>query len=161
MTEELKIHGSPSFSLLDKEDYMKAEKYKWYLSATGYAIRQFWKNSKPRTVYLHKFIFDNPDTVIDHINGNRLDNRRINLRFCTQSQNLMNRIKRKRLSSSKYKGVYFRKDTGKFVARIKQIGTKKHINLGCFVNELDAAKAYNAAAIEYFGEFAKLNDLGH
>lgn len=91
---------------------------------------------------------------VDHINGDRLDNRRCNLRVATYQQNSMNQH-RTAISSSVYKGVSYRKDTNKFTAYIT-VNYKK-INLGCFRSEQDAALAYDNAARVYFGEFANLN----
>ena len=93
-------------------------------------------------------------THVDHINGDRLDNRRFNLRLCTNQQNQMNKTKRVG-SSSRFKGVYFQKTSRKWVAAIQKDRKLKHI--GLFSDELDAARAYDAAAKEAFGEFAWLN----
>jgi hypothetical protein len=101
---------------------------------------------------LHRFIMDCPDDmVVDHINHNTLDNRKCNLRVCTQSENLRNQIG----TNKYYKGVY--KSGNMFNARIKLNG--KNVNLGLFDSEVDAAKAYNQAALEYHGEFALLNEV--
>ncbi len=90
---------------------------------------------------------------IDHINGNTLDNRKCNLRIATPSQNSMNqRIKE---HSSHYKGVTWHRQHGKWYAQLKH---NQHLNfLGLFLNEEDAARAYDAKAKELFGEFARLN----
>lgn len=90
----------------------------------------------------------------DHQNGNGLDNRRINLRLCTNSQNQMNRKKSSRYSS-KYKGVTWNSHARKWQAQIKRQGVMHY--LGLFVDELEAARAYNKDAQEYFKDFALLN----
>lgn len=88
---------------------------------------------------------------VDHINGNSLDNRMENLRIVSRSQNLMNQ----RQKIGKYKGVIRSKKL--FVA---QIGVKgKNLRLGSFETIEEAAKAYNEAALKYFGEFARLNNI--
>jgi len=95
------------------------------------------------------------ELVVDHINGNGLDNRKANLRLATRRQNQFNRRQRCDAVLSKYKGVTFRKKTNKWLVRIGYCG--RRINLGLFDNETDAAKAYDEAAKELFGEFAALN----
>ena len=92
---------------------------------------------------------------VDHINGDGLDNRRINLRICTPSQNSANKRKGNGTYSSKYKGVSWAKDRSKWDAyiRVNRVLRK----LGGFVNEDDAARAYNEAALKAFGGFANLN----
>lgn len=94
------------------------------------------------------------DKVVDHINRNPLDNTRTNLRICSVHENSRNTGKQKG-TSSKYKGVYFAKDRNKWHARL--YCNKTLHQLGYFPNEKDAAKAYNKAAVLYFGEFAFLN----
>jgi len=95
-----------------------------------------------------------PGLEPDHINGDGCDNRRCNLRFCTHSQNIMN--KRKRLGcSSIYKGVSWRKARRKWAAYIRVDGRLKH--LGYFGDESEAARAYDKEARKHFKEFAKPN----
>jgi len=94
--------------------------------------------------------------TVDHRNGNTLDNRKINLRACTQSQNTKNRSKTLKPTTSKFKGIYLNVNK-KWVAQIRV--NYKRICLWSFENEITAAEAYNNAAIKYFGEFALLNKL--
>jgi hypothetical protein len=91
--------------------------------------------------------------VVDHINGNGLNNRRSNMRNCTRAQNSANR-RPKRGAASPYKGVFPRPD-GKFEASICHDGRKQY--LGRFENEIEAARAYDKKAKELHGEFAYLN----
>lgn len=100
-------------------------------------------------------IYVPPGFEVDHINRNGLDNRRANLRTCTKSENAANREKVGGDTSSKYKGVHRRADSGKWMARIKVNGRRR--SLGCFYSEEEAALAYNVAATEEFGEFARVN----
>jgi len=102
---------------------------------------------------LHRIIM-NPcrNMVVDHINGDGLDNRKSNLRVCTQAKNLANKRKNK-YSKSRYKGVVKQSNGSKFVARCKDI------YLGSFVSEHEAAAAYNKKALELFGEYAYINKI--
>lgn len=103
---------------------------------------------------MHRVIMGEPrGLVVDHIDGNSLNNRRSNLRVCTVSQNHQNQ--RFRGGLSRYKGVCFLKKINKWRANIGFDGRRMHI--GCFDNEVDAAKAYDRKAGELFGEFAYLN----
>ena len=97
---------------------------------------------------------DDPENHIDHKNGNPSDNRFSNLRLATNSENHRNRRKTAG-RSSKYKGVHFYKNCGKWGAYIKMGGDLTH--LGFFEAERDAAKAYDVAASKHFGEFSRLN----
>lgn len=94
--------------------------------------------------------------MVDHINGDALDNRRQNLRLCVSAQNQRNRQKTPLPTSSRYKGVSrTKRERGKWAAHIEKGGKKTH--LGVFGDETDAARAYDAAAREFFGEFARCN----
>lgn len=124
----------------------------------GFRINKFNKyayvviqvDKKPKL--LHRLIMGEPELmVVDHINGNTLDNRRHNLRICTQAQNLANRKKNSNWKYSKYKGVGWHRQNSSFTASCKR---KK---IGYFKNEIEAALAYDKCAKEFYGEFAKLN----
>lgn len=99
---------------------------------------------------MHRLILNNPPRV-DHFNSDGLDNRRENIRACTASQNMFNR--RKQAGSSQFKGVSWYKRHGKWVAKLRCHG--KDYFLGYFTDEKEAALAYQAAAKELFGEFAR------
>lgn len=105
---------------------------------------------------LHRLLLgvNDPKLIVDHRNGNTLDNRRCNLRVCVQVNNSRNRSKSKKKYTSKYKGVYWNRG---WVSQIRVNYKAKY--LGTFKSEEDAALAYNKAAVKYFGEFAKLNEL--
>lgn len=151
---------------LDIEDFQLYQKYNW----------QFSQNRKNGVIYLvvkinvlkqkevenKYFIFHRlllkaeNDVLVDHINGDGLDNRKNNLRFCDRTSNGQNsRKKQKGIYTSKYKGVHFHKLTGKWRATI--MVNKKHISLGLFRLEIDAANAYDNAAELFFGQFARTN----
>jgi hypothetical protein len=144
-----------TFSLVDDEDFAEINRHKWSPDQRGdnfYVIARPY-GYKEKQVYLHRFLMKpSSDLTVDHIDHNGLNNQKSNLRVCTQAENLRNR----RLQSnntSGYKGAYWHRTS--WVARIKHNGKNKH--LGVFSDLIDAAKAYDAAAKEYCGEFAKLN----
>jgi hypothetical protein len=149
------------FAMVDPEDYQRLAKYKWHLvrSPTGaYAAR--WQrlaaaNSRRRIWMHHEVIHVLAGMVCDHINHNGLDNREANLRPATVSQNLCNRPKKKAKARSKYKGLEWDRTQRKWKARIQRHGRK--IYLGSFASEIDAARAYDAAAKKYHRDFATLN----
>jgi len=93
--------------------------------------------------------------VVDHINHNGLDNRKVNLRPATIAQNGWNRKPKTKNCSSKYKGVWWDKQLKKYRAQIWFNGNRLH--LGYFKNQIDAAKAYDKAAKKYHGQFASPN----
>ncbi|MGA2323997.1 MAG: HNH endonuclease [Sedimentisphaerales bacterium] len=151
--------GEDEWTILDQQDYYRFGNLKWTISGNGkkfYATR-FLKIApgKTKTLSLHRAIMNAPKgLVVDHINGESLDNRRANLRLATQSQNSCNKRKRKN-TSSQFRGVSFYKPQGVWNAYINVAG--KRIQLGYFDSEIEAAKAYDAAARKYHGEFARLN----
>jgi hypothetical protein len=142
-------------AIVDDEDYESLNKFEWRVCNTGYAVRSVG-NSKKRTqitILMHRFIMKaQPKQQIDHVNRDRLDNRKCNLRFCNDSQNQANRGASKG-NNSGYKGVYHSRHHWKAEITCKKI----RYFLGVFDNKVDAAKAYNEKAKELFGEFAKPN----
>jgi hypothetical protein len=151
------------FALVDDEDYEMLNQRKWHYHR-GYAVHNFCIGTidgKTRTkqMSMHRVLNKTPEGMItDHINGNPLDNRKVNLRACSNLQNCMNR-KSHTGSSSKYKGVCWNKGHKKWGAHIRV--DKKLTSLGYFLDEADAALAYNFAAMKYFGEFARLNNANN
>jgi predicted nucleic acid-binding Zn-ribbon protein len=143
------------FALVNEEDYQCLIQYNWSLS-NGYAITTIKDENKNKTISMHRMIMNDPkDKFIDHINGDKLDNRKENLRLATHQQNQMNRAKRKN-SRSKFKGIKV-KSTGSYEVRITYQGER--IYIGTFKTEESGANAYNYYANEYFGEFARLNNV--
>lgn len=107
---------------------------------------------------MHRLILGAPAGIgVDHRNGDGRDNRRLNLRLATRTQNAQNRSKNRDKTSSRYKSVYARRRKGPWYAQIRIRGRNKH--LGVFETEEEAALAYNRAAVEYFGEYARLNQI--
>ncbi|OMD76880.1 HNH endonuclease [Paenibacillus odorifer] len=140
------------FAIVDEEDFEEINKYKWHLSHE-YAARSIDK----RPIFMHRIIMNTPKGMdTDHINHNKLDNRRCNLRICTTKENQHNR-KSCKDSSSIYKGVSWDRFTNTWRASIKIDNKRKTI--GRFTTEESAAGAYNHFAREYFGSFALLNNV--
>ena len=130
-----------------------------------------WTSKRHHTFYLmatinkkqirvHRLLLGvtDPKKLVDHKNGNGLDNRRDNLRVTDSRGNNSNARKRKNARTSKYKGVHLDSGSMKWIAQI-QVNSKK-LSLGHYLVEEEAAKAYNQAALKYFGEFAVLNEVG-
>jgi hypothetical protein len=142
-------------------DFERISTCSWYqrtgrYSKTSYAATAMRINGgNPKFVYMHRFILDLTDLslVVDHIDGNGLNNQRNNLRICTRSDNMKNV---KPHGTSKYMGVC-KHLSGYWLAKINIDGKQKHI--GLFTNEKDAALAYNEAAIATGNVFYNLNDI--
>lgn len=154
-------NGKGKYVLVDSYNYTYLNQFTWQYGAGGYAARHVYLGKgKQKNIFMHHLIIDIPTgKETDHINGNRLDNRKENLRAVTRSQNCMNRKISNLNNTSGYKGVVWHKvGKGYWKAYIKSNG--KHIHLGLFEKKEDAAKAYDEAATLYFGEYAKLNFEG-
>ena len=154
-------NGIGKFILVDDEDFEKIKQWKWQLSNRVYACRSKWlkprKLNKQTTVYMHRFILDFPELEVDHINRDKLDNRKCNLRLVSNQQSAFNRKPHKD-SKSGYKGVDFHDQKWRktnWRAQIKING--KNTLIGYFNSSMDAAKAYDKTAKEHFGEYAYLN----
>ena len=155
--------------IISSEDLETFNKYKWKVKRTktnNYLVASIRKDGLTRSMLYHQLLLDSygkgTSTVIDHIDGNGLNNCRENLRAVSGSQNNMNRRKLPdniKKCTSRYKGVCkkSRCKDGKWEAHIKI--NRKQIYLGRFNSEILAAEAYNKAASQYFGEFALLNIL--
>lgn len=138
--------------------YDKVKHWKWSALEQGRYVKSYAAvrvqkiDGKNTPILMHRFIMDCPKgKVVDHINGNQMDNRCKNLRICTQSQNNANQRGAKHNSVSGYKGVYWHKSAKKWCAEV--VHEHKKYYLGLFVNKLDAAEAYNIKAKELNGEF--------
>lgn len=146
------------YAIVDDEDFPAVSRFKWSAvkdKMTFYAHRQFKIDGRRKVVKMHSFILGCSD-LVDHKDGDGLNNRRCNLRLCTPHQNGTNR--RKQLNtSSRFKGVAKIDRDGGYSCTIGKDGKKFWI--GTFKSEEDAAIAYNVAAQLFFGEFARLNDV--
>lgn len=149
-------------AVIDAADAERVLEHKWCCMVTrqgiAYAQTTFRKKhreeQKRSTILLHRFIMEPPSGMqVDHTNGDTLDCRRQNMRVATASQNCQNRGPRKKGSAAPYKGVYLLK--GRWAARITAKGVKTF--LGYFDGPENAALAYDRAAIEMHGDFARLN----
>jgi hypothetical protein len=140
-------------ALVSDEDFYLVSKFEWksykYYRDTYYASTRI----DGKVVYMHRMILPGHPRV-DHINHDGLDNQRHNLRGCTHQQNRSNTGKNSR-NTSGYKGVFWDKNRSKWLAAIGHEG--RMVNIGRFSDIIDAAKAYDAKAIELKGEFALLN----
>ncbi len=144
-------------ALVDDEDYERVNAFKWFAAPHRrciYARREEVRDGKRVVIRMHRFIMGCPEDV-DHADNDGLNNQRYNLRPANNGQNQANMRKQKRQTSSRFKGVYLHRQTGKWVAQVNINGKKT--NLGLFRDEVDAAQAYNFAAEEAFGGFARLN----
>lgn len=153
---------------VDDEDYQRVMQHKWHAkvvkrsdgSERVYAQRSVWKDGKQQTVKLHRFILESASgKEVDHINGNGLDNTRANLRLVSRRENMRNRMPQRFNDGvetrSSFKGVSWHSRNKAWRAQIGHEG--KMIHLGNFPTEEAAAHAYDSAARELFGEFAKPN----
>lgn len=144
-------------TIVDDKDYEKFHKYSYNCNYNGYASRSIKINGQWSNLLLHREIMNPPDGMfIDHINRNRLDNRKENLRVCNIAQNRYNSGPNKD-TSSKYKGVHYCKKRKLYNSIITFEG--KTYNLGSYYTEEEAAIAFNLKAKELQGEFAYLNDV--
>ena len=131
---------------INLEDIEKVIKYKWYIKDNGYVYNK-------KVGYLHRYIMNCPDDkVVDHINHNKLDNRKCNLRICTQSQNQMNRCKQSN-NTSGYTGVHFDESNNKWYAQISIDG--KRTTLSVYETKEEAIKARKEAEKKYYGEYTR------
>jgi len=149
------------YAIVDPQDYFRLNIYKWYAVRGGhtfYAVRGIWVKQLRQSMrlFMQNCIIRKPNGyIIDHINHNGLDNRKKNLRIATQAQNARNARYPKKNCSSKYRGVWFNRQTKKWRASI--VFNRKRKQIGYFKDEIQAAKAYDKAAMKYFGEYAILN----
>lgn len=149
--------GSVHIVLFDASDAELVLSHTWRISTPNmkrpdlkYAVAHVRKsNGAKGDISMHRLVMGHPAVRVDHINHDGLDNRRANLRLATGSQNGGNQLPKG--GSSAYKGVSFHKAAGKWSAKFR------NHHIGLFASEVDAAKAYDTAALEYWGDFALVN----
>jgi len=147
------------FALVDDEDYERVNQYKWCINSNGYAVTSYRdSNGKRKAMKMHRFILNlnKGDSLVDHRDTIRINNQKYNLRVASFVENLRNQ-KINKNNKSGFKGVRLHKPSSLYIAQIGINGKQKHI--GYFKCPVEAAKAYNEAAIKYFGEFAQLNEI--
>ena len=148
-------------AVVDEVDYERVARYRWTVMKQKkkdgyrfYARRNYKRGGKQQTEYLHRFVLGAaPGQLVDHVNGDGLNNSRSNLRIATPSRNTANSTRN--VGQSGYRGVWRREKDNCYEAGIRVSGRWKY--LGQFNDAAAAAKAYDAAAREYFGDFAHLN----
>lgn len=144
-------------AIVDAADYDRVASHKWYVDPIGrtvyagtYLRRANGKNVKVR---LHRFLLDaQPGQLVDHRDGNGLNNTRVNIRLCEKRDNQRNQAKHCD-SKCRYKGVF----TSGNRYRVQMRVLDRVLYLGSFGTQEEAARAYDASAKEHFGEFARLN----
>jgi HNH endonuclease len=155
MTKEIKLTQG-KVALVDDADFEWLNQWKWYVHGFWYAARMEARKGKRMVVLMHRKITNAPFGMdVDHINGNGLDNRRENLRVCTHAENQRNTTRKRTTNKSGFKGVCWRMVSQKWSADITL--NSKQIHIGLFSDIQEAVRAYDAKAIELFGEFAKTN----
>jgi hypothetical protein len=146
-------------ALVDDADFEALSRFRWSAAPRKrrvYAARHDNTKAGRPTVLMHSQILPCAATV-DHRDGDGLNNQRANLRPATIQENLRGRCRKREGTSSKFRGVSWRPDKGKWAVAICSNGVPRH--LGYFSDERDAAKTYNDHAKILFGDFASLNEL--
>jgi hypothetical protein len=144
-------------AIVDDDDYEYLSQFKWRVQGKIYAVRDDHSTGKRLQLYMHREIAGaKKGEVVDHLNHQTLDNRKENLRACSQTYNNGNHHMRSD-NTSGYKGVTWNKRDRKWVAQIMFNG--KNIRFGNFESKHDAARVYNFWAMDLFGEHALVNNI--
>jgi HNH endonuclease/AP2 domain len=155
--KEIVLSDPDYIAQVDDGDYPLVEGRTWHTMANGYTRYAYAWNPHPVAILMHRVIMQPPSGMaVHHIDRNGLNNRRANLRIVTYSQNVIRSGKQDRLGvTSQYKGVHFEDSRKKWKAMIMKDG--KRIFLGRFADEIEAALAYDRAALELYGAIAYVN----
>lgn len=139
------------YAYVDAADYEWLSQWNWHVTSGGYPAR----SGPGKQIFMHREITQAPTKmVVDHVDGNKANNCRFNLRVCTRKENQGN-MRKQRGAYSRFKGVSYCKRHAKCFAQCDFGG--RHRWLGFFDSEVDAARAYDHAAVEECGEFARVN----
>lgn len=153
--KEICLRNHPVPALVDDADFERVAGYNWRLCSQGYVVAHTGPSYKRARHALHRMVMNaSSGAAVDHINHNKLDCRRENLRLCSWLQNSYNKRHRDG-SGSKYKGVSWNKARRKWFASIG--AERKRVYLGLFIDELSAAQAYDQSALSLHGVYACLN----
>lgn len=155
-------------ALVDPEDFQEIAAHRWHIKRSSgsryiYAQREVRVGGARTKIAMHRVLAGAAlGQIVDHANGVTLDNRRSNLRICTVRENCANVVSSKNRKRGGYKGVSWNKNARKWEASIGggevgPNGKRRRVYLGLFSDPVDAARAYDAAALKCFGEFAALN----
>lgn len=163
--KEIQLINSPLTTKVDDDDYVLFEAMSWRLLREGYAGYCTMSGNLTSgriniRLLLHRLVMSaRTGQQIDHINGDKLDNRKSNLRFCNSSQNVFNSVKHT-IGVSRFKGVCLKGDYDRKKPWFAYIGSASNREyLGHYKTEIEAALAYNRAAVRIAGEFARLNQI--
>ena len=144
--------------LVDDDDFRWLSQLKWYAANQGTHKKAQWYAVTTDKAHhrMHRLILKAPaNLLVDHIDGNGLNNQKINLRLVTYAQNAKNRARTLTPGTSPYKGVNWYPLLKQWIARVQV--DRKSIHIGYFDSEIEAAVAYDIAASKVHGEYARLN----
>lgn len=149
-----KIKLNKGYALVDSIDFQDLNQSCWFVSTHGYAIRNTNKDGERTTEGMHRVIMQAPKGFdVDHINGNRLDNRRSNLRICTRAENIRNKGVASTKSSSGYKGI--RKNGNRWVVELWANNQSHYFGRYIYLNEAIAVRDKNIKLLH--GKFARID----
>lgn len=145
------------FAIVDAKDYDYLMQWHWHLTAQGYAATNPGPRGNKTYILMHRLVNQTPQQKsTDHKNGDKLDNRKVNLRHCTHAENKWNKPKQSN-NTSGYKGVCYCRRSNGWIMQIRRGDVKIHKR---FKTKEEAALAYNNYAKSLFGKFATFNKIG-
>lgn len=154
---QVRLTNTSEPMICDKADWERLKNHCWFKAKNGYVATNITCNGEDAVIYFHHIVLDGKKgEVRDHINRNRLDNRRSNLRIVDATTSVLNRGLSKN-NTSGVKGVYFYKRDGKWKAQIMK--ERKCYPLGTFNNKEDAIKARKEAEIKFYGKPISLDGV--